>query len=112
MASRSTVAKLPSATTIRSRPGASASSQRASWPSICRAQSVSVFARRPPGAPAARSASTAPRPGCGALGASAVKTGSAHTRWAHGIGTSSMTESQRRALTVMVCEREERTGSR
>jgi hypothetical protein len=95
-ASSSKAAKPLSATTTTRRPG----SQRAVCSRACLAQSVSRLCRLPR-LRAYRSD-----------GASTVRKGSAQGRRAHGIGTTSMSESQRSPLAFTKCPCEERTGSR
>ena len=47
-----------------------------------------------------------------AEGARIVRNGSAHVRFAQGIGTATISDSQRRPLALTKCPLEDRTGSR
>lgn len=91
---RATAAKPPSTTNTRSRPG----NQRRVCFTICRTQATLVLWRR----------------WWRDLGGqhSTVKNGNAHTRVAHGTGTSSIRDTHFSPKHVTTCLRDERTASR
>ncbi len=107
---RLTPEKPASATTTRRRPGSQRLACRTAW----RAQSTTVLCRRPrsllqrsEGARTVRNGSAQRRPPSGGF-PSAVAEGT----FAQGIGTMTMSDSQRRPLARTKWSREERTGSR